>query len=188
MNPPRQALIIATHYEQSEHRFPEGFCLGANRTYFAAPYRYGTARDNWLATPRRYRHSGYSVPAGYPMSWLGGHSGFGHIAISCGGEFCLSTDFGPNGYIGDGRVRKVAIARIHQIDPPLIYQGWANWLEGVALALPASAPKPSPKPAPAPEFAFFNPDGSPHNHEQTLAQYDAYGRVMPLGATVKRTK
>ena len=136
MRTPAQALAAAEYYSRIGYRFPVGFCLGAVRTYFGAPARYATAAANWYASPEVYCHYNANAPAGYPVSWLGGQHGAGHVVISAGGGYCYSTDFGPNGYVGDGRVRKCSIASIHQHDYLLRFRGWASWLEGVRLPNP----------------------------------------------------
>lgn len=140
MRTPKQALAVAKHIAETHYRWPVGFCLGAVRYDFDAPYAFGNAAANWYASPEKYCHYNTHAPAGYPVSWLGGRRGKGHVAISAGlinGVWmCYTTDFGPNGYIGDGRVRLVPITSISKHDPLLRFRGWATWFEGVRLPTP----------------------------------------------------
>lgn len=72
-------------------------------------------------------------PAGAPVFWTGGTSGLGHVALSAGDGQVYSTDFGPNGYLGDGLVHLVPISVINE-DTALHYQGWANTVAGTPVS------------------------------------------------------
>lgn len=86
-----------------------------------------TAAEGWAQVPAGQKHTDTDPPAGVPVYWTGGSSGDGHVAISAGGGNLYSTDFGPNGYIGDGRVHATTIDVINR-DTALKYAGWAPYI------------------------------------------------------------
>lgn len=86
-----------------------------------------TAADAWNQVPQAERFGDANPPAGVPVYWLGGSQGDGHVALSAGNGQVYSTDFGPNGYVGDGRVHLTSIAIING-DSSLHYQGWSPYL------------------------------------------------------------
>lgn len=115
---------VSSHYS-----FGPGECAKAVRTAYALPVSaWGkvptTAAGAWHAAHKT--HSWYNPPVGVPVFWLGGSTGAGHVAIADGLGNVLTTDFGPNGYIGDGETRVVPIADIAKHDPALEYVGWAE--------------------------------------------------------------
>lgn len=110
--------------------------------YFGGPTSggYATAAATWLHT--RYRHTTIP-PAGAPCWWTGGRTGAGHDAVSAGGGYCYSTDFGPRGWIGDGCVRKIPISSIARYDRNLTYRGWSQDINGRVVVRVASPPSTS---------------------------------------------
>lgn len=85
-----------------------------------------SAQAAWDQVPLVARQTNTTPPPGVPVYWTGGSSGYGHIALSAGNGQVYSTDFGPNGYVGDGRVRLVSINAISAHDHALKYAGWSN--------------------------------------------------------------
>jgi len=129
----QQALAFAQTYINNGVDFGVGACLAFVRSAYGfatdpVTPRSGsvpTAADAWAETPAAERHTDANPPAGVPVYWTGGSSGAGHVAISEGNGMVASTDFGPSGYVGDGRVRSVALSSIAQHDPNLRYAGWS---------------------------------------------------------------
>lgn len=85
-----------------------------------------TAAGAWGAVPKADRHGWYNPPVGVPVFWTGGSTGAGHVALADGQGNVWTNDFGPNGYVGDGRVRLVPISSIVKHDSALKYVGWSN--------------------------------------------------------------
>lgn len=62
---------------------------------------YSTAVSNWQGTPGSLKHPGdWNAPAGALMYWSGGNTGAGHVAISLGNGFIISTDATGPGTVG----------------------------------------------------------------------------------------
>ena len=84
-----------------------------------------SARSHWLAIPGRYKHAGDSnVPAGGLAFFSGGSQGYGHVMISIGGGYFLSTDIH-----GSGTFTRTTIAEIKS-KWGQTYSGWAQpWFQ-----------------------------------------------------------
>ena len=105
---------------------------------------YGISIDNWGAhtrtaavafwmVPPNLVHTWYTAPIGCPVYWTGGSTGAGHVAVADGKGNVYTNDFGPTGYIGDGRVRLVPQASISHHDTKLVCQGWGETFLGVRV-------------------------------------------------------
>lgn len=95
----------AIKWARDHMRWQEGYCLQWVRSCFNVGSLYYDAAEGWDRA--RYKHRvnhGKAVPRGVPVWWTGGSSGHGHIALSVGDGYCLSTDAG-----GAGKVAKVSI-------------------------------------------------------------------------------
>src|ERR1051326_3510729 len=123
---PQQANAFLEGRLQSGAQYPEGNCLGSQRDAYGSPATGGTAAIAYSATTHR---GAGPAPFGALHWWLGGTRGAGHVAFDCGDGYCLTTDFGPDGFIGDGRIRKVLISSIEANDSLLKYQGWSRDLD-----------------------------------------------------------
>jgi|SRR5581483_1113207 len=128
----QQALSFAQTYINNGVEFGTNACLAFVRSAYGfasdpvAPENgHVSASAAWDQVPGDQRYTDANPPPGVPVYWTGGSSGFGHIAISEGNGMVASTDFGPSGYVGDGRVRSVAISEINKADSALHYQGWS---------------------------------------------------------------
>jgi hypothetical protein len=134
---PKAIQAIKNAQQESAHPTHnyKGLCLVFVRTCFglAADGREPDATSSWSDAGKAQQHTYYNAPAGVPVVWSGGGSGQGHIAIADGHGNVLTTDFGPQGYIGDGHVRLVPLASIVQHDPALHYLGWISQLEGASV-------------------------------------------------------
>lgn len=84
-----------------------------------------SARSHWLAIPGQYKHAGDSnVPAGGLAFFSGGSSGYGHVMISIGGGYFLSTDIH-----GSGTFTRTTISEIKS-KWGQTYSGWAQpWFQ-----------------------------------------------------------
>lgn len=134
---PKGAQALKNAQKESAHPTHnyKGLCLVFVRTCYglAADGREPDATSSWSDAGKTHQHTYYNAPAGVPVVWSGGGSGHGHIAIADGHGNVLTTDFGPQGYIGDGHVRLVPLASIVQHDPALHYLGWIGQLEGASV-------------------------------------------------------
>lgn len=129
-NTPAQAIAFAQARVAASTVVGVGDCLGSLRDDYWGPGQHafgGTAWDAYLAT--KVRGQG-AAPPGALHFWKGGSTGAGHITLGLDATNCISTDFGPSGYIGDGRERVVSITSIAQNDPLLTYVGWTRDLDG----------------------------------------------------------
>jgi hypothetical protein len=117
---PQSALAWA----RGRRSFQSGMCLKFVRTCYNVPPLHASAAIAWNKS--RFRHSS-TPPKGVPVWWTGGSRGFGHVAISDGGGFVISTDSG-----GKGRVGRTTISHItrawHQT-----YRGWTEDINGVRV-------------------------------------------------------
>jgi uncharacterized protein YraI len=84
-----------------------------------------SARSHWLAIPSRYKYAGdTSVPAGGLAFFSGGSQGYGHVMISIGSGYFLSTDIH-----GSGTFTRTTISEIKS-KWGQTYSGWAQpWFQ-----------------------------------------------------------
>ncbi|HEX3613673.1 MAG TPA: hypothetical protein VHU88_18435 [Sporichthyaceae bacterium] len=123
------ALRRAERYVGARHDWAH-MCLAFVRTAFKLPSNEGSAIGAWRAA--RHKHRGdRRPPAGVPVFWSGGSSGAGHVAVSLGNGWIVSTDQPYTGHIS--KVRLSTIAN----DWGLNYLGWTEDLEGVRVYTPA---------------------------------------------------
>ncbi|HEX3828689.1 MAG TPA: hypothetical protein VHV82_15600 [Sporichthyaceae bacterium] len=107
-------------------------CLGFVRTTFGLPEVQSSAIRAWEAAKYKHRRDA-NPPAGVPVFWSGGSSGRGHVAVSLGDGWIVSTDFPYTGHIAKGRLADIAA------DWGLNYLGWTEDLEGERIYTPATA-------------------------------------------------
>lgn len=109
------------------------------------------AANVWTTCPDKYRHTFYTAPAGTAVVWTGGSTGAGHVVVADGTGGGWSNDFGPNGYIGDGKVRHLPdLAAISKHDSALKMQGWVELFLGHRIYAAPSGSVAAPKAVPAP--------------------------------------
>lgn len=102
---PEQAVDMANNWRIRKLFFGVGQCLRTIRQTYNVPSKYGTATLSWEAADHKHFASrGTDVPRGAPVWWTGGSSGAGHIAISCGGGVCISTDWAEPGRLAYARI------------------------------------------------------------------------------------
>jgi hypothetical protein len=122
-----RSVSSALLWARSQRSFPTGMCLKFVRTCYNVPPQYATAAIAWSKT--KYRH-GSTPPKGVPVWWTGGSRGFGHVAISAGGGYVISTDSG-----GRGRVGRTSIAHITRAWGQT-YRGWTEDINRVRVYSP----------------------------------------------------
>jgi hypothetical protein len=125
-----RSVLSALDWARGQRSFPTGMCLKFVRTCYNVPPQYATAAIAWSKT--KYRHGG-TPPKGVPVWWTGGSRGFGHVAISAGGGFVISTDSG-----GRGRVGRTSIAHITRAWGQT-YRGWTEDINKVRVYRPTAA-------------------------------------------------
>jgi hypothetical protein len=119
----------ALAWARSQRSFPTGMCLKFVRTCYNVQPAYATAAIAWSKT--RYRHAS-TPPKGVPVWWTGGSRGFGHVAISAGGGYVISTDAG-----GRGRVGRTSIAHITNAWGQT-YRGWTEDINRIRVYSPGN--------------------------------------------------
>lgn len=112
-----------------------GKCLAFTRSCLGVPALYGDARIAWSHVAIGDRHGGVEPPPGVPVFWsVGTH---GHVALSAGGGWCISTDI-----LRVGWADRVRIATITQRWGAR-YLGWTETLNGVRVYNPLVAAIPT---------------------------------------------
>lgn len=126
--------------------YPPGMCLQAVSKALGAytltsnrPGWYQWALRAWEATPVKRRKSGGEPPKGVPIYFSASGNGYGHVALSDGNGYCISTDIPYNGQVG--RVKITDLARAWGRN----YLGWASWFMGheVIYNTPTSTTEPA---------------------------------------------
>ncbi len=115
-----------------------GWCLLSVRTWLGIPSRDKSAKIAWNSTPESERHRNSTPPKGFPVFWdIGAH---GHVALSDGNGYCISTDIKRRGKADRVRIDRVT----NQWNAK--YLGWTETLNGKRIPLPSKPPKPKPSP------------------------------------------
>jgi len=114
-----------------------GWCEKFVRECFGFPARNPSATIAWNRT--RYRHRDINnAPAGVPIFWelhpANRNHGLGHVALSVGGGYCISTSVGPGGAIG--KVRIADLTRSWQ----MTVRGWTEDYHGQRIYTRPTAP------------------------------------------------
>lgn len=101
----RDAIKTAVGYARNGQYVEAGYCLRECREYYGVGPLYAAAKDSLAGAQRlgkaRRVHDWNKVPRGVLVYWTGPNSQYGHIAISLGGGYVISTDWPRNRY---GRV------------------------------------------------------------------------------------
>jgi hypothetical protein len=172
----------ALGWAKAQRSFHTGMCLKFVRTCYNVQPKYATAAIAWRKT--RYRHRS-TPPKGVPVWWTGGSRGFGHIAISDGGGYVISTDTG-----GKGRVGRTSIKHITRAWGQT-YRGWTEDINGVRVYLPSTS-KPSAPILDASEVATMFRRGTRSNAvliiQRALATEVGLDFSNSLGTPSPRTK
>jgi hypothetical protein len=152
-----RSVQSALAWARSQRRFQSGMCLKFVRTTYRVPSKYASAAIAWHKT--RFRHSS-TPPRGVPVWWTGGSRGFGHVAISAGDGFVISTDTGGRGHVG-----RTSIAHITNAWGQT-YRGWTEDINGVRVYRPSGATAAATQPKPvidASAAAALFRSGKKHN-------------------------
>lgn len=116
-----RSVSSALKLAQAYKTYASGMCLKFVRSLYNVPVVYPDAATAWRNT--KYRHTS-TPPKGVPVWWTGGSRGFGHVAISAGGGYVISTD-----YPSKGRVGKVKISTLTKAWGQT-YRGWSEDING----------------------------------------------------------
>ena len=131
---PHRSVDSALVWARGQRTFASGMCLRFVRTCYKVPPKYRTAAIAWSKT--RYRHTSVP-PRGVPVWWTGGSRGFGHVAISAGDGFVISTDSGGRGQVGRTSIRRITTAWGQT------YRGWTEDINGVRVFVPSAGRPPT---------------------------------------------
>lgn len=132
-NTPLEAVKLARRWVRDRVHVGVGYCLRTIRSLYGVPALYPDAETAWEQSDRKHRTSDpHNIPWGVPVFWTNG--GYGHIALSLGGNRCLTTDYVRTGELG--------VAPISALGPWCGGQlvGWSNDLNEVDVW----EPKPEP--------------------------------------------
>lgn len=129
-NTSQQAIAYAQSKVASATVIGVGDCLGFMRDCYFGAGQHAYAGTAWTAYEATTLRGTGPAPLGALHFWKGGSKGAGHVTIDIGNGNCISTDFGPFGYIGDGRARVCPVASIAAHDTLLTYVGWSRDLDG----------------------------------------------------------
>lgn len=121
----RNAEQTATSAEQSSSNEP-GYCLKWSRIRADIPALYPDAATAWRYAHHRHKGDRHP-PRGAMVYWLGGSSGYGHIAVALGDDLIRSTDAG-----GWGVPATVAVGW-PESHWGLPYAGWADNVNDVII-------------------------------------------------------
>lgn len=135
---PEQAVDMANNWRIRGIYFGVGQCLKTIRQAYNVQSKYPTASSSWVAADHKHFASrGTDVPRGAPVWWTGGSSGAGHIAISCGGGVCISTDWKEPGRLAYARIDDITVLW------NLNFKGWTREVNDVVVWMP---PQPATRP------------------------------------------
>lgn len=102
---PEQAVDTANRWRKERLYFGVGQCLRTVRQFYKVPSKYWSAAASWQAADHKhYTNDGRDCPRGTPVWWTGGSRGAGHVAISCGGGVCITTDWKEPGRLSYARI------------------------------------------------------------------------------------
>lgn len=104
-------------------------CLKFVRTRYGVGSRYKNAAIAWAHTKRRH---GGTPPKGVPVWWTGGA---GHVAISAGSGYCISTDWPSRGRVGLVKISTLTRRWGKR------YRGWSEDINGVRVYAKSSRAK-----------------------------------------------
>lgn len=131
---PEEAVDTANHWRIQRLYFGVGQCLRTVRQFYKVSSKYGTAAESWQAAEHKhFTKDGRDCPRGAPVWWTGGSKGAGHVAISCGGGVCISTDWKEPG--------RLAYAKIDDITTQwaLDFKGYTREINDVVVWRPRVA-------------------------------------------------
>jgi hypothetical protein len=114
--------VIALALAKSRETYPSQMCLKFVRTRYGVPGLAPDAAEGFAMTDSRHTST---PPRGVPVWWTGGSHG--HVAISAGGGYVLSTDWPRAGAVG-----RVAIKTITDRWNKT-YRGWSEDINEVTV-------------------------------------------------------
>jgi hypothetical protein len=140
---PKEALAVAKQYTDNNTFVGVGMCLRTVHEYFNVGALWPDAETAYEhSAPRHHQTDPLGIPRGAVIYWSNGRHG--HVALSCGGGFCRTTDYRRNGFVDLAPIANLASWCGGQLD------GWGEVLNGVDVwPTPPAKDKPA-KPTPAP--------------------------------------
>lgn len=116
----------AIKWARAHMAWPPGYCLQWVRMCFSVDPFYPDANTGWYEAEHKHPvNFGHQIPRGVPVWWTNGSHG--HVALSLGNGYCLSTDAG-----GEGHVAKVKIDNLTTWWG-LNLRGWTADINGVRV-------------------------------------------------------
>jgi hypothetical protein len=120
----------ALGWAKAQRTYATGMCLKFVRTCYSVGPKHASAAIAWNKT--KYRHTS-TPPKGVPVWWTGGSRGFGHVAISDGGGYVISTDTGGKGRVGRTSIKHITTSWRQT------YRGWTEDINGVRVYVPSDS-------------------------------------------------
>ncbi len=114
--------VVALAYAKSVERYDSGMCLKFVRTRYGVGPRAASASEGFAMTDHRHTST---PPPGVPVWWTGGE--FGHVAISAGGGYVISTDWPRAGAVGRVAIRTITDRWNKR------YRGWSEDVNEVTV-------------------------------------------------------
>jgi hypothetical protein len=114
--------VIALARAKSRETFASNMCLKFVRTRYGVPGLAPDAAQGFAMTNRRHTST---PPPGVPVWWTGG--AHGHVAISAGGGYVLSTDWPRAGSVGRVSIRTLTDRWNKR------YRGWSEDINEVTV-------------------------------------------------------
>lgn len=95
---PYQAIKAGRQFSTDAVFVGVGMCLKTIRTLYGVGPVWPDATTGWENADQRHPTSDpMSIPRGVPVWWV--NPKFGHVALSIGGGFCLTTDYRRTGFV-----------------------------------------------------------------------------------------
>lgn len=137
-HPTKGAALAEAKRQNSRETDLVGWCLLSTRTWLGVRSQYRSAIEAWRGNRVRDRHPGDKhPPAGVPVFWEIGQ--WGHIALSAGHGYVVSTDIRRR-----GKADLVPLELVAQRWGAK-YLGWAETLNGERVWHAPAKPKPKPR-------------------------------------------
>lgn len=135
---PLAALANARALHASSTFVGVGMCLATVRgKEFKVPALWPDAASAWFHSgPRHAENDPLRIPRGAVVYWLNGRHG--HVAISCGGGLCWTTDYRRTGFVDLAPIANLA----SWCGGTLV--GWGESLNGYDVWPDPKKPKPDP--------------------------------------------
>lgn len=96
---PAEAIAEGRRFVREAVYVGVGYCLKTIRTLYGVGPVWPDAETAWENAGQRHPESDPArIPRGVPVWWVNGR--YGHVALSIGGGYCLTTDYRRSGFVG----------------------------------------------------------------------------------------